>query len=76
MKVKKKILKALFAVSILISGIYLFQIFVYSAVEKADDRDNEHREFIKKNYRIFSLATPTLDLKLEDIIALQLQRWF
>ncbi len=58
MKVKNKILKSLFAITIIVSGIYLFQIFVFSAVEKTDDRDNEHREFIKKNYRIFSLATP------------------
>ncbi len=58
MNPRTKILKLAFLTVVVVAGVSLLQIFVFSTTEKTDDKDTEHREFVKKNYRIFSLATP------------------
>jgi membrane-bound lytic murein transglycosylase D len=58
MKSKNKIVKFVLLAVLFIGVGSLVQIFVFSTIEKIDDKDTEHREFVKNNYRIFSLATP------------------
>jgi membrane-bound lytic murein transglycosylase D len=58
MKSRAKILK-LFVLTLFVTvGVMFLQLMVFSTTEKEDDKDTEHREFVKKNYRIFSLAVP------------------
>ena len=58
MKIKNKILKSAFLIASVILGATIVKTFLYSSSVTIDSKDDDHREFVKKNYRIFSLATP------------------
>ncbi|HLP10973.1 MAG TPA: lytic transglycosylase domain-containing protein [Flavobacteriales bacterium] len=60
MKSKTRIFRFLAIVVIAGAGVVAMKMFVFSSTEKNDPdvKDDEHREFVKNNYRIFSLALP------------------
>lgn len=58
MKSKINTLKLIAVTGLLAISITILNVFVFSTTDKVEEKDQEHREFVKKNYRIFSLATP------------------
>lgn len=50
--------KYLIFAAVVVAGVFSVRLFACSSTENKDDQDNDHREFVKNNYRIFSLAVP------------------
>lgn len=54
----KKVVKLLILACVVGCSALCVRLFLFSAVDNPDTKDNEHREFVKRNYKIFSLANP------------------
>lgn len=55
---KKKLFKGLLLTSILVIVAAGVRLLIFSSSVLPDERDDEYREFVKRNYKIFSLAIP------------------